>query len=146
MRDGRWTPGKQGDAGELSAALWLAQHGADVFVPFGRSSDVDLVANFDDRVLRVQVKTSTFLREDRWEVRICTRGGNQSWSGVAKYFDAARVDYLFVHVGDGRRWFIPSSAIAATACLRIGGPKYAEYEIEPAQPLQSRSLSAEYTA
>jgi hypothetical protein len=35
-------------------------------------------------------------------------GRNQSWTGVVKRLDPARFDYLFVLVGDGRRWFIPS--------------------------------------
>jgi hypothetical protein len=32
--------------------------------------------------VRVQVKTSTDYRLGRWEVTVCTRGGNQSWSGM----------------------------------------------------------------
>jgi hypothetical protein len=34
---------------------------------------------------------------------ISTRGGNQSWSGVVKYLEPSRCDYLFVLAGDGRR-------------------------------------------
>jgi hypothetical protein len=40
-----------------------------------------------------------------------------------------------VHVGDGRRWFIPSHAIEAESQVCLGGPKYAEYEVEPGEPL-----------
>ena len=41
-------------------------------------------------------------------VTVCTRGGNQSWSGLVKRLDPTSCDYLFVLVGDGRRWFIPA--------------------------------------
>ena len=44
-------------------------------------------------------------------------------------------DYLFVLVGDGRRWFIPSDAIGGRTCIALGGPKYAEFEVEPGRPL-----------
>ena len=114
---------------------WLVRHGAKVFMPVGHSPDVDLVADFGDRLVRVQVKTSTVLRHGRWEVTLATRGGNQSWSGLVKRFTAAHVDFLFVHVGDGRRWFIPADAVEGGSCIRLGGPKYAAYEVEPDQPL-----------
>jgi hypothetical protein len=131
---------RQGDMGELSAALWLAERGASVAYPIGHSPHWDLLAELDGRVIRVQVKTSTFWRNDRWDVTLCTRGGNQSWSGRSKLLDPSRFDYLFVHVGDGRRWFIPASEVAGGAHLVLGGPKYACYEVEPGKPLLDRDV------
>ena len=90
---------------------WLVQKGATVYVPIGHSPDVDLVAVVDRRTFRVEVKTATSRDRDRWSVGISTRGGNQSWSGLVKYFDPERCEFLFVHVGDGRRWFIPTAAL-----------------------------------
>jgi hypothetical protein len=71
----------------------------------------------------VQVKTCTWWTRERWTVSVCTRGGNQSWSGVVKRLDASRCDYLFVLAGDGRRWFIPSHAVGGGTNIRLGGPK-----------------------
>jgi hypothetical protein len=71
-------------------------------------------------------------------VALCARGGNQSWNGIIKKLDATRCDYLFVHVGDGRRWFIPASELGGGSALALGGPKYAEFEVAPGEPLQSR--------
>jgi Holliday junction resolvase-like predicted endonuclease len=124
MRGDKIPPRLQGDIGELSAMGWLVRHGAKVFVPLGHSPDVDLVADFGDRLVRVQVKTSTVEVRRRWEVSVSTRGGNRSWSGLVKYFSPAQCDFLFVHVGDGRRWFIPSDAVDGGSCIRLGGPKY----------------------
>jgi hypothetical protein len=62
---------------------------------------------------------------------VCTRGGNQSWNGVVKELDPTAIDYLFVLVADGRRWFIPAGAITAKTAISLGGPKLAEYEVEP---------------
>ena len=132
---GRIPPRLQGDIGEWSAIGWLIDQGAKVFLPLGHSPDVDLVADFGDRLVRVQVKTSTVRRNGRFEVTLVTRGGNRSWNGVVKLFDPMRCDYLFVHVGDGRRWFIPSSVVDGGSKVLLGGPKYLAHEVEPDRPL-----------
>jgi hypothetical protein len=119
--------------------LWLASIGAFVFIPVGHSPDYDLVADLGGELLRVQVKTSTCWSKGRFVVALCTRGGNQSWNGVVKRLDASRCDRLFVHVGDGRRWFIPARALGGGSGIVLGGPKYAEFEIQPGDPLRSRS-------
>jgi PD-(D/E)XK endonuclease len=133
-----WTPRRQGNAGELSAMVWLDQAGAIVCKPLFEHTDYDLIADFGDRVDRVQVKTSTCWRNNRWDVTLATRGGNQSWSGLVKVLDPSRCDSLFAHVGDGRRWYIPATALGGGSGIVLGGPKYAEYEVEPGQPLQPR--------
>jgi hypothetical protein len=129
------TPREQGDFGELSAMYWLASRGARIAIPVGNNSHWDLVAEVDDRVLRVQVKTGRHRRRGRWEVTVSTRGGNQSWNGVAKLLDRSRFDYLFVLVADGRRWFIPAESVDGCSCLRLGGPKYDEFEVERGDPI-----------
>jgi hypothetical protein len=125
----------QGDIGELSAMEWLASKGAVVWVPFGHSPHVDLMAELDGRLLKIQVKTSTFQAGvksavDRWKVAIATNGGNRSWTGLTKKFDPSRVDYLLVIVGNGRRWFIPSAFVEAAREVTLGGTKYSEFEVE----------------
>jgi hypothetical protein len=129
---------RQGDLGELSAMEWFASKGAGVYFPIGHSPHSDFVAEFGNQLTRVQVKSSTCFRMNRWQVTLCTRGGNQSWSGVVKYFDPAFCDWLFVVVGDGRRWCIPSSAIQGGRGICLGGPKYAEFEVESGHPLPPR--------
>jgi hypothetical protein len=124
------TPREQGDFGEMSAMHWLAWQGASVAVPVGNNRHWDLMADLDGRALRVQCKTSRCVNKDRWAVTLATRGGNQSWNGITKYLDPSRFDFLFVLVGDGRRWFIPADRIEGGRGLALGGPKYAEFEID----------------
>jgi hypothetical protein len=107
--DATWTPRRQGDLGELSAMHWLVSVGAAVYVPLLHSPDCDLVADLDGCLLRVQVKTSTYSRGNRFEVMLATRGGNQSWNGLVKRLDPTRC-----------------------------GPKYAEYEVDRGEPLAAR--------
>ena len=141
-----WTPRRQGDLGEVSAMQWLVAAGAFVWVPLVSAPDYDLIAQFGDRLARVQVKTSTCWTNERFIVALCTRGGNQSWNGIVKRLDAKRCDAVFVHVGDGRRWYIPSEALGGSSGIVLGGPKYSEYEVEPGQPLQARPPPAVETA
>jgi Holliday junction resolvase-like predicted endonuclease/bifunctional DNA-binding transcriptional regulator/antitoxin component of YhaV-PrlF toxin-antitoxin module len=127
---------QQGDLGEASAIEWLTRHGATVSAPLGHSPDYDLIAENSGRLIRVQVKTSTRSEvtadgHRRWQVTLRTLGGNQSWSGVAKRFDPAKIDALFVLVGDGRRWFIPASAVEGASGMHLGGRKYSEFEVDP---------------
>jgi hypothetical protein len=86
----------------------------------------------------VQVKTSRFFRLGRWEVALATRGGNRSWSGLVKRFSRERADFLFVHVADGRRWFIPADEVAGGTLILLGGPKYAGFEVDPGRPFPAR--------
>lgn len=132
----RMNPRLQGDLGEMSAIEWLMHHGYLVFLPLTHSPDVDIVARRDGELLTVEVKTGTKRSyAGRWEVMICTSGGNQSWNGVVKRFSSKRCDRLFVLTGDGRRWFIPTERIDGERGISLGGPKYAEFEVEPGRPL-----------
>ena len=138
----------QGDLGEFSAMEWLVSKGALVWIPLGHSPDVDLMAEIDGRVLKVQVKTSTYrlttsAGDERWEVSIATNGGNQSWTGNVKKFDPTKVDYLFALVGDGRRWLIPSQAIESQRAIMLGAPKYSEFEVERGRAIESLVYSDE---
>jgi hypothetical protein len=131
---------QQGDLGEASAIEWLTSVGATVLLPIGHSPDFDLVAEANGRLLRIQVKTSTQSiatpgGHPRCVVALVTAGGNRSWNGIVKRLDPARVDYLFAHTGDGRRWFIPSTALESRSSVSLGGPKYSQYEVEPGRPI-----------
>jgi Holliday junction resolvase-like predicted endonuclease len=134
-------PRRQGDLGEFSAIEWLGSRGYPVWFPLGHSPDCDLITEIDGRLVKVQVKTSTAFRNGRFEVTLCTRGGNRSWSGTVKHFSSERCDWLFVLAGDGRRWFIPAGAVEGGAAIALGGPKYAAYEVEPGRPL-SEAIAA----
>jgi hypothetical protein len=98
--------------------------------------DCDLIAAFGQRFDRVQVKTSVCWVRNRFLVALSTRGGNRSWNRTIKYMGPDRCDRVFVHVGDGRRWYIPTDALGGCSSICLGGPKYAEYEISTGAPLR----------
>lgn len=123
-------PREQGDLGEIQAMAWLASVGARVWVPLNHSPDADVIAELGEGdPLRIQVKTSGYCKGDRFSVSLCTNGGNRSWGGAVNLFDRARCEFLFVWLTDGRRWFIPSSAVDGRRGINLGGKKYSEYAI-----------------
>ena len=124
---------------------WLARAGACVWSPVFEHPDYDLIADFDGQLVRVQVKTSTCRKGRRYEVTLATRGGNQSWSGLVKVLDASRCDALFVHVGDGRRWYIPAASLGGGSKIVVGGPRYEAFEVEPGEPLPARERAPRET-
>jgi hypothetical protein len=117
---------------------WLTRAGARVSLPLFNNPDYDVIADFDGQLLRVQVKTSTCWHKGRFVVALCTRGGNQSWNGIVKRLDSSRCDAVFIHVGDGRRWYIPVDQLGGSTGISLGGPKYSEFEIEPGELLLAR--------
>jgi hypothetical protein len=129
------TPREQGDFGERAALSWLITQGAQVSIPFGHSPHYDLIADLNGQLLRVQVKSSACRQQRRWVVTLCTRGGNQSWSGLVKKLELDRLDFLFVLAADGRQWFIPADRVGGGRAILLGGPKYAEFEVEPGDPI-----------
>jgi hypothetical protein len=131
--EGGWK--HQGDLGEASAIEWLTRSGAHVCVPLFVPPDSDLIADFGDRLDRVQVKTSICWARDRFVVALSTRGGNQSWNRTIKYVGPERCDRVFVHVGDGRRWYIPTKALGGRSAISLAGPKYAGFGVESGAPL-----------
>ena len=133
----KFHPRQQGDLGEAAAIEWLTRIGACVAFPLFHSPNYDLIADLAGRLLRVQVKTSRYRHEStgHFAVALATSGGNRSWTGLVKTFDPARVDFLFVLVGDGRRWFIPSEEVEGSRAIRLGGSKYSEFQIGQTAPL-----------
>ena len=137
-RRGRLAPTPAGRHGRARGDAVAGRAREQIFTfPLGHSPDI----RPDRRQLGWQaasafeVKTSiSRLPRERWQVSIATRGGNQSWTGVVKCFDPARCDYLFVHVADGRRWFIPAGELDGHSGLHLGGPKYSEFEVESGSP------------
>src|SRR5215204_1953278 len=130
-------PRTLGDLGEAAAIHWLTSMGAVVSFPLFHSPDYDLIAEIEGRVSRIQVKTSTCRQKPtgHYAISLATSGGNQSWTGVVKEFETSRTDYVFIVVGDGRRWFIPSGEIEGRHGITLGGTKYSEFQVGQSDPL-----------
>ena len=77
----------------------------------------------------------------RADTSTCRLATARMWT--SQYFVPDRCDFLFGHVGDGRRWFIPTAALDATSGITLGGPKYSEFEVDPGRSLLPPSSTGE---
>lgn len=120
---------KQGDAGVGTAIGYFSKLGYSVSIPLTDSQDYDLVVDIDDKLNRVQVKTTTVKTEyGVFAVGLRVLGGNQSWNKVPKFFDSSKVEYLFVLTEDGDQYFIPTTDIKSKSGINLG-KKYEKFKV-----------------
>lgn len=133
---------KQGDIGVADAIAFFTRNGYIVAIPLPESPDFDLIVVKDNRVERVQVKTSTYKARSRrkgkdgravfrgpeyYMVNIATCGGNKRTS-IIKRLDPTRVELLYILTGDETRYLIPSQEVKVTKNLTLY-PKYDKYKV-----------------
>ena len=75
----------------------------------------------------VRASSATVAGASRSAREAATRAG----TGSSSTSRATRCDYLFVLVGDGRRWLIPAGASRARPAHRARRPEVRAYEVEP---------------
>ena len=85
-------PRSQGALGIGRAIARYSAKGYAVFVPVADVSRYDLIVDTGERLLRVEVKTTTQLNG---EVSLRTMGGNTSWNGIVKRISGDDCDVVF---------------------------------------------------
>jgi hypothetical protein len=122
---------KQGDVGLGVAIGYFVTQGYTVSLPLTDNQDYDLIVDIDERLNRVQVKTSRMKSRNSkgYEVQLRTCGGNRSGSGVVKKFDPDKVEFVFVLTDDGTRYFIPSSCVKGSSSISVGNLAYQEFVV-----------------
>lgn len=111
----------QGNIGEAKAALYYTEKGYEVFLPTVNAKHVDLIAIKDSEVIRVQVKTTSYMPNDcTFSVGLTTQGGNRSWSGTYKTVSKDFVDEVFVWCSDDSMWVIPAEFAHGKSSMYLG--------------------------
>lgn len=116
---------KQGDMGLGAAIFYFTNLGQTVSVPLTDSQDYDLIADFDDSLQKIQIKTCNFKRK-YYEVNLSVKGGNRSSIGHIKKFNKLNCDYLFIIVNHFDKYLIPTKELEPKFNLVLG-PKYLKY-------------------
>lgn len=99
-------------------------------MPLTDSQAYDLVAEKDNRLYRVQVKTTRFKRTQtsNYQVNFRTNGGNKTGS-TSKKLDRELVDYVFVMTQDNVCYFIPILQVYEKLSINLC-EKYSSFIIE----------------
>jgi hypothetical protein len=103
----------KGDLAELRVAADLVARGCELSIPFGEDSSYDLIADFEGRLHRVQVK---FTRSNGEVVRVGCRSHSLTKGKVrrTKHYTAAMVDWIAVYdLTTDRCYYVPSWMLGA---------------------------------
>jgi hypothetical protein len=87
---------QKGDLAELKVAADLIERGCRISIPFGEDSDYDLIADYDGRLHRIQVK---FTRSDGRIVLVRCRSHSITKGKIrtTKHYTSSMVDWIAVY-------------------------------------------------
>lgn len=104
---------KKGDLAELKVAADLVARGCELSIPFGEDSSYDLIADFEGRLHRVQVK---YAKSDGRVVVVRCRSHSLTKGKVrrTKIYTTAMVDWIAVFdATTDRCYYVPSWMLGA---------------------------------
>lgn len=105
---------RKGDPAELKVAADLIDRGCRISIPFGEDCDCDLIADFEGRLHRVQIK---YTRSDGCVVYMRCRSQSLTNGKVrsTKLYTAATVDWIATYDCTTERcYYCPSSELGET--------------------------------
>jgi PD-(D/E)XK endonuclease len=107
---------KKGDLAELRVAADLVARGCELSIPFGEDSSYDLIADYEGRLHRVQVK---YTKSDGQVVVVNCRSHSITKGKVrrTKIYTAAMVDWIVVFdATTDRCYYVPSWILGGAGC------------------------------
>jgi hypothetical protein len=120
-------------AGPVTAAAWFMLRGYVVSLP-AEPAAYDLVVETQERMSRVQVKTTTYASRDGWMATVGHHPDTHSKKGYGLLaYDPDEIDLFFIVDGDMTMYLIPSRAIAGR--VRILLRTYRKYIVGNASGL-----------
>jgi hypothetical protein len=119
----------QGNVGLGMAIAYFTSKEIPISIPLNDTQKYDLVVDLNNKLQRVDVKTSTNLQPSgSYSVQLRNTGGSSGKSKI-RLFDNTKIDYLFILTGNGKMYLIPSKDIEAINSISVGN-KYSEYEVK----------------
>ena len=116
----RRNPREQGEIGLAIAISWFGRTGYAVLLPLCDNQPYDLVVDDGERLLRVDVKTTTRrTRGGAFYVDLRTTGGNRSIY-TSRPFDPHHVEVLFIVTGAGDAYLVPSAELRGRNSITFG--------------------------
>ena len=120
----------QGSIGLGQAIAYFVRIGYTVSIPLNDSQDYDLVVEIDEKLYKVQVKTTTVKARGSGYYQPALR---QSCKNTKRnYMKAAtelKYDYLFVTADNLQSWFIPKKVISHIRNAVVLNKDFDQYKI-----------------
>lgn len=123
------TYSRQGNVGVAYAIAYYSKLGYTISIPLTDTQDYDLVVDTGNTLLKVQVKTTTYKKENGiYQLNLKVNGGNRSGIGKTKTFDQNNCDLVFAMTEQFDFYSIPKSEISATSSISLG-EKYLPFRV-----------------
>ena len=122
-----------GNIGEAKVLAWFVTHNIPTYLPFGDNERADLVAEFNNKLNKIQVKTSNSIKNNTINFDLFSRVHSITIKGNTHknlYYDDTEIDYyaLYNMITD-EIYFIKSSEINTKSIrLRLLSPKNNQYK------------------
>jgi hypothetical protein len=87
------------------------------------SQDYDFIVDYGTPK-RVQIKTTSYKRDNSYRISLTVKGGNQTFSTIKK-LDSTKVDYIFILVETGDMYWIPIDFVKGQSAITL----YSKYDI-----------------
>lgn len=102
----------QGSIGLGQAIAYFTKAGYTVSIPLNDSQDYDLVVEIDEKLYKIQVKTTTIkARGSGYYQPFIRQSCKNTKRNYVKVATELKYDYLFVTADNLQSWFIPKKAI-----------------------------------
>lgn len=88
---------KSGALGEIAVMKHFLREGYEVYSSVSDNSEYDMIVAKEGTLLKVEVKSTGYLRDGSYEVQLKSVRANRTGNKI-KYFDNARVDFLAVYI------------------------------------------------
>ena len=125
----------QGNMGLGKAIEYFTSWGIPIAIPLNDTQKYDLIADFNNKLQRISVKTSRYTKDDKSYPVLLKRCGGTQRNTIL--FDNNSCDYLFIYTADESIYLIPSKEITTVSSITVGN-KYKEYLVK-IQTLQDYS-------
>lgn len=132
------SPKQKGNLTELQCLTAFYELGYSVSIPYGENSRYDFIADINNQLLKIQVKTSRVKKENE-AIEFACRSTNVNTKGTTYHrYDKEQIDY-FATYWEGKCYLIPVEECSVTKTLRFCYPANGqkkgitlaeEYEIE----------------
>ena len=110
----------QGNLGLGKAIEYFVNHSIPVSIPLNDTQPYDLIADFDGKLQKIQVKTSRATNNGiSYEVQLRNTGGNCTGTVRQVAFDNTTSDYLFIYTANEKTYLIPTKDITATNAITV---------------------------
>ena len=120
---------EKGNTGLGIAIAYYTSNGYTVSIPLNDTQDYDLIVDKDNKLKRVQVKSSSFKdKRGNYQVALKSCGGTKG--KTYKTVADTGIEELFIVLDNIDIYIIPKNVITNRSTINIGCTKYEKYKLK----------------